>query len=170
MCCFCLQWIEDDEDDFLDLVSDRETGEQERHRRSTSRSPNPNSSVPPSAPSSIQQSQGRVTDDNLTIDDDMDMGPVHLSGEEASRTALPCSSANRDLVIRYATTGNSDNFYKGFNIYLHIINVKHLERCYNVNKIHSFIYSLWFIVKKFLTAAICWIANIFFYIKIVFKK
>ena len=37
----------------------------------------------------------------------MDMGPVHLSREEASRTAVPCSSAQSDLVIRYATTGNN---------------------------------------------------------------
>ncbi|XP_033628238.1 nuclear cap-binding protein subunit 3-like [Asterias rubens] len=100
---------EEDDDDILDLVSDRETGEHERHRRSTSRSPNP-SSAPPSPPSSIGQSQGRVIDDNSTMDDDMDMGPVHLSREEASRTAVPCSSAQSDLVIRYATTDDKKVF------------------------------------------------------------
>ncbi|XP_022085690.1 nuclear cap-binding protein subunit 3-like isoform X2 [Acanthaster planci] len=102
---------EDDDDDFLDLVSDRETGEQERHRRSTSRSPNPTPSAAPSAHSPPTSSTlGRSMDDNSTMEDDMDMGPVHLSHEEATRTGLPCPEAEKELVMRYATTADKKVF------------------------------------------------------------
>ncbi|XP_038060835.1 nuclear cap-binding protein subunit 3-like [Patiria miniata] len=103
---------EDDDDDFLDLVSDHETGEQERHRRSTSRSPNPTSSASHSAPSP-PPSIARIMDDNSTMEDDMDMGPVHLSREQANRTGLPCQEAQGDLVMRYATTADKKVYESG---------------------------------------------------------